>query len=150
MRRSGWGLALGAVLVLALTTAPALGQQALQLKFATLSQGTAWYQYGATMAEMLAKTLPAGSTIDVLPHSGGIGNAKLVAKGEVQLGLGFSATNCWAFEKKEPYQNDPGTDRLRAIAGGLDVYWLGIIAGKKLPITSLADKIGRASCRERV
>ncbi|HYB72249.1 MAG TPA: hypothetical protein VED18_02660 [Candidatus Sulfotelmatobacter sp.] len=48
--------------VLAGLAAPALGQQALKLKFATLSQGTSWYQYGATMAEMLAKTMP-GATI---------------------------------------------------------------------------------------
>ncbi len=139
MRRWRGMIALGALLALALMVNPVLGQQALKLKFATLSQGTAWYQYGATMAEMLTRTLPAGTTIDVLPHSGGIGNAKLVAKGEAQLGLGFSATNKWAFEKKEPYQSDPGTERLRAIAGGLDVYWLGIVASKKLPINSLAD-----------
>ena len=138
MQRVRWIGMLAAVTFLA-TVSLTFAQQALKLKFATLSQGTSWYQYGATMAEMLTKTLPAGTTIDVLPHSGGIGNAKLVAKGEAQLGLGFSATNRWGFEKKEPYQNDPGTDRLRAIAGGLDIYWLGIIAGKKVPITSLAD-----------
>ena len=137
MRRVTGTMVLG--LVVALAVSPALGQQALKLKFATLSQGTAWYQYGATMAEMLAKTLPSGTAIDVLPHSGGIGNAKLLAKGEAQLGLGFSATNRWAFEKKDPYQNDPGTERLRAIAGGLDVYWLAVIASKKLPIATLAD-----------
>jgi TRAP transporter TAXI family solute receptor len=138
MRRFGATPALGIVMALALA-GPALAQQPLKLKFATLSQGTSWYQYGATMAEMLAKTMPAGTTIDVLPHSGGIGNAKLVAKGEAQIAFGFSATNRWAFEKKEPYQADPGTDRLRAVAGGLDIYWLAVIASKKLPITSLAD-----------
>ncbi len=137
VRRVMGTIALGSALALAVT--PALGQQALKLKFATLSQGTGWYQYGATMAEMLTKTLPAGTAIDVLPHSGGIGNAKLVARGEAQLALGFSATNKWAFEKKEPYDKDTGTERLRAIAGGLDVYWLGVLASKKLPITTLAD-----------
>ncbi len=71
MRRWRGMIALGALLALALMVNPVLGQQALKLKFATLSQGTAWYQYGATMAEMLTRTLPAGTTIDVLPHSGG-------------------------------------------------------------------------------
>ncbi len=137
MRRLMGTMVLG--LILALVVTPALGQQALKLKFATLSQGTAWYQYGATMAEMLAKTLPPGTAIDVLPHSGGIGNAKLVAKGEAQLAFSFSTTNRWAFEKKEPYEKDTGTERLRAIAGGLDIYWLAIIASKKLPVASLAD-----------
>ncbi len=139
MRRMNRAVATAALLAFAVAVAPAFGQQALKLKFATLSQGTGWYQYGATMAEMLTKTLPPGTTIDVLPHSGGIGNAKLVAKGEAQIGLGFSATNKWAFEKQEPYQSDTGTDRLRAIAGGLDIYYLGVIASKKLPINSLAD-----------
>lgn len=139
MKRIGTITALGAVVALVLAVPPAHAQKPLQLKFATLSQGTSWYQYGATMAEMLAKTLPPGTTIDVLPHSGGIGNAKLVVKGEAQLGLGFSATNRWAFEKKEPYDKDPGTERLRAIAGGLDIYWLGVLAAKKLPAASLAD-----------
>ena len=138
MRRAGWIATMGGVLGLMCAAGPAAGQQPLKLKFATLSQGTSWYQYGATMAEMLAKTMPS-ATIDVLPHSGGIGNAKLVMKGEAQLGLGFSATNRWAFEKREPYDKDQGTERLRAIAGGLDIYWLGVLAAKKLPIASLAD-----------
>jgi uncharacterized protein len=137
MKRIGWMAALGALLAL-VAAAPAAEQQSLKLKFATLSQGTSWYQYGATMGEMLAKTMP-GATIDVLPHSGGIGNAKLVMKGEAQIGLGFSATNRWAYEKKDPYDKDQGTERLRAIAGGLDIYWLGVAAAKKLPVASLAD-----------
>ncbi len=112
--------------------------QAQQLKFATLSQGTAWYQYGATIAEMLQKTLP-GATIDVLPHSGGTGNVRLVARGEAQIGLGFSASNRWFFDRKELYEKDAGTERIRAIAGGLDIYYLAVIASKKFPAASLAD-----------
>jgi TRAP transporter TAXI family solute receptor len=138
MRGTRWIAAAGVVLALMGGAPRASAQQALKLKFATLSQGTSWYQYGATMAEMLAKTMP-GATIDVLPHSGGIGNAKLVMKGEAQLGLGFSATNRWAYEKKDPYDKDQGTERLRAIAGGLDIYWLAIIADRKLPVATLAD-----------
>lgn len=136
MRQAMGKLALGLILVL--TAVPAAGQQGPKLKFATLSQGTAWYQYGATMAEMLQKTLP-GATIDVLPHSGGTGNVRLIAKGEAQLAFGFSATNKWFYEKKELYEKDPGTERVRAIAGGLDVYYLSVIASKKLPIAGLAD-----------
>ncbi len=125
-------------LVLVIGTVGPAGAQAPQLKFATLSQGTAWYQYGATIAEMLQKTMP-GATIDVLPHSGGTGNVRLVARGEAQIGLGFSASNKWFFDKKELYEKDAGTERLRAIAGGLDIYYLAVIASRKLPVGSLAE-----------
>lgn len=125
-------------LILVLGVAGGADAQGPKLKFATLSQGTAWYQYGATMAEMLQKTLP-GATIDVLPHSGGTGNVRLIAKGEAQIAFGFSATNKWFYEKKELYEKDSGTERVRAIAGGLDVYWLAVIASKKLPVASLAE-----------
>ena len=127
-----------ATLVLAVGLAGTAGAQGPQLKFATLSQGTAWYQYGATIAEMLQKTLP-GATIDVLPHSGGTGNVRLVARGEAQIGLGFNASNKWFFDRKELYEKDAGTERIRAIAGGLDIYYLAVIASRKFPAASLAD-----------
>ena len=74
--------------------------------FATLDQGTAWYVYGATMAELLRKTLPPGSNIDVKPLSGGVGNPRLVAKNETPLGLSFTVTNRWAIEGKEAYDRE--------------------------------------------
>ena len=127
-----------ATLVLAVGLAGTAGAQGPQLKFATLSQGTSWYQYGATIAEMLQKTLP-GATIDVLPHSGGTGNVRLVARGEAQIGLGFNASNRWFFEKQELYEKDQGTERIRAIAGALDIYYLAVISSNKLSINSLAE-----------
>jgi TRAP transporter TAXI family solute receptor len=113
-------------------------QQPVTLAFATLSQGTAWYVYGATMAELLRKTLPAGSNIDVKPFSGGVGNPKLVAKGETPLGLSFSVTNRWAYEGREAYA-DGKIDGIRGLVGGLDTYYLVAIAAKKLDVTSLRD-----------
>ena len=62
----------------------------VNLAFATLDTGSAWYVYGATMAELLRKTLPAGSNIDVKPRAGGVGNPRLVAKNETPLGLAFT------------------------------------------------------------
>lgn len=132
------GTACGVALLLALGIAGTAGAQGARLKFATLSQGTAWYQYGATIAELLGRSMP-GATIDVLPHSGGTGNVRLVARGEAQLGLGFGASNRWFIERKELYEKDRGTQRLRAIAGGLDIYYLAVIASKKLPIATLAE-----------
>src|SRR5919106_5376771 len=127
------------VLVLALTLVPLAAQvtQPVTLAFATLGQGTAWYVYGATMADILRKVLPPGSNVDVKPFSGGVGNAKLVARNETPLGLSFTVTNRWAYEGKEAY--DARLENLRALVGGLDTYYLVAVAQKKLGIASLRE-----------
>jgi TRAP transporter TAXI family solute receptor len=128
------------VLLLAVAAGSANAQSSpapVTLAFSTLGQGTAWYVYGATMAELLRKALPAGSNIDVKPFSGGVGNPRLVAKNETPLGLSFTVTNRWAFEGKEGF--DGKLDNLRGLVGGLDTYYLVTIATKKLDITSLRD-----------
>jgi hypothetical protein len=93
--------------------------------------------YGATIAELLRKTLPAGSNIDVKPRAGGVGNPRLVAKNETPLGLSFTVTNRWAWEGREAY--DTKLDNLRALAGGLDTYYLVAVVSKKLPVSSLTE-----------
>lgn len=132
---------LTAMLAVVLLAAGALGAAAqsapVNLAFATLSQGTAWYVYGATMAELLRKSLPAGSNIDVKPFSGGVGNAKLVAKNETPLALSFTVTNRWASQGQEAY--DSKLENLRGLVGGLDNYYLVAIASKKLDASSLKD-----------
>jgi hypothetical protein len=128
------------IMVLALTAwlpSSVAAQQPVTLAFATLDTGSAWYVYGATMAELLRKTLPPGSNIDVKPRSGGVGNPKLVAKNETPLGLSFTVTNRWAYEGKEAY--DTRLDTLRGLVGGLDTYYLVALAAKKLPIASIKD-----------
>jgi TRAP transporter TAXI family solute receptor len=89
------------------------------------------------MAELLRKTLPAGSNVDVKPFAGGVGNAKLVAKGETPLALSFTVTNRWAFEGKEAY--DAKLEGLRALVGGLDTYYLVAVAARRLGVNSLKD-----------
>jgi peptidoglycan/xylan/chitin deacetylase (PgdA/CDA1 family) len=70
-----------AALLLILTWAPAApAQQPVTLAFSTLDTGSAWYVYGATIAELLRKTLPPGSNVDVKPRAGGVGNPRLVAR----------------------------------------------------------------------
>jgi TRAP transporter TAXI family solute receptor len=130
-------VALALSLTLASAAAVAWAQAPVTLAFATLGQGSAWYIYGATMAELLRKALPPGSNVDVKPFSGGVGNAKLVAKNETPLGLSFTITNRWAAEGREAY--DAKLENLRALVGGLDSYYLVVIAPKKLNLTSLKD-----------
>lgn len=129
-------LALALALVLGLGAA-AVAQQAVTLAFATLSQGTAWYVYGATIANLLRQTLPPGSNVDVKPFSGGVGNPRLVAKNEAPLALSFTVTNRWAYAGQEAY--DTKLENLRGLVGGLDTYYLAAIAARKLDAGSLAD-----------
>jgi TRAP transporter TAXI family solute receptor len=120
--------------------APALAQRVeapVTLAFATLGQGTAWYIYGATIADVLRKVLPPGSNVDVKPFAGGVGNVKLVARNETPIGLSFTVTNRWAAEGAEAY--DARIDNVRALVGGLDTYYLVVVAAKKLGISSLKD-----------
>ena len=109
----------------------------VSLAFATLDTGSAWYVYGATMAELLRKSLPAGSSIDVKPRAGGVGNPRLVAKNETPLGFGFTVTNRWAYDGKEAYTEK--LENLRALVGGLDTYYLVAVATKKLGISSVRE-----------
>src|SRR6266851_3423239 len=107
-------VAAGAALsvTLAALVVPGVAQPPVTLAFATLDTGSAWYVYGATMAELLRKTLPPGSNIDV--------------KNETPLGFAFTVTNRWAFEGKEAY--DAKLENLRGLVGGLDTYCLVAIA----------------------
>lgn len=97
----------------------------VNVKMATLSQGSSWYVYGATMANLFRKHLPDGSMVDVLPYSGGIGNVKLVAEKQAELALTFSVNNKWAYEGKVAY--DKTFNNISALAGGFDQYYVGII-----------------------
>lgn len=137
MRMRVMRMMISSVVVLGLPVSAAWAQQPVTLAFATLDSGSAWYVYGATMAELLRKALPAGSNVDVKPFAGGVGNAKLVAKNETPLALSFTVTNRWAYEGKEAY--DQKLDNLRALVGGLDTYYLVAVVAKKLNIGSLRE-----------
>jgi hypothetical protein len=58
-------LALVLVVAVGVSAVAAQAPQPVTLAFSTLDTGSAWYVYGATMAELLRKTLPPGSNIDV-------------------------------------------------------------------------------------
>lgn len=130
-------ITMAALLVLAVGAVGVSAQQPVTLAFATLDTGSAWYVYGATMAELFRKALPPGSNIDVKPRSGGVGNPRLVAKNETPLGLAFTVTNRWAFEGKEAYTEK--LENIRALVGGFDTYYLVAVAQKKLGVTSVRE-----------
>jgi len=116
---------------------PAWALEAQKLRIATLSMGSSWYVYGGVMADILRKALPSGSVIDVLPYAGGIGNMDLAFKGEAEIALGFPMAAKWAYEGIVAY--DKKMTNLRALAGGFDQYYVGIVATKKSKITALEE-----------
>lgn len=121
----------------ALSALPSYAQQKVSLRFGTVGLGSAWYNYGAGIADMVKSQLPAGSSIDVLPRAGGVGNIKLIQSGEIELGLSFavnSAEACGGFNTFKEKQ-----DKVRALLGGLDVYYFGTLVTKKSGVTSWED-----------
>jgi hypothetical protein len=144
--RSVLPVALAIVLVgLALSAAVALTGP-VEVTIASLSPGTAWYVYGAAIGDLLRPALPANSKIEVLPQSGGIGNARLVAQKKANFALSFSLTNQWAFQGRHAY--DQKLDMLRGVAGGMDTYFLTALVRADAGIASLEDlkaNVGKVS-----
>ena len=126
-----------AVVLAGLALSAALAQGPVEVTIASLSPGTAWYVYGAAIGDLLRPALPANSKIEVLPQSGGIGNARLLAQKKANFALSFSLTNRWAFEGKHAY--DQKHDMLRGVAGGMDTYFLTALVRADSPIKSVED-----------
>ena len=124
-------LAAGAVCLAAF---PASAQKKVELRFGTVGIGSSWYNYGAGMADMVKQKLPPGSSIDVLPRAGGIGNLKLIQSGEMELGISFSTTSAEACGGFGNFKSK--TNNVRAIMGGLDAYYLAAFVTKKSGVTS--------------
>ena len=109
----------------------------VQLRIATLGPGSAWYAYGATMAELLREALPSGSTVDVLPYAGSFGNNNLIENGEAELGLTMSTVADWAVNGTVNF-DEPLTN-VRTLVGGLDQYYYGIIVQEDFEYDSLEE-----------
>lgn len=112
--------------------------QPVDLGFATLDQGSAWYNYGVSIGQVLEADLPAGSVVEVFPYSGSIGNPELVSTGEAQIATTFSAVASWAYtgEADTPFE-DNAFENVRVLVGGLDQYYFGPIAPDNAPFDSL-------------
>lgn len=112
-----------------LSGAPALSaelKQPVKFTFASMPLGSSWYIYAATLAQMLKREIPAGSEIDVLPQSGGIGNPLLVGQGKADVGLSNVVTAKWAYEGWDMYKGKQ-VKNIRALAGGLNWVFAVVI-----------------------
>ncbi len=140
------------VLVCFLGAVPAISsaQQSVQLKLASFKIGSGWFVMAGVMADIFKGSLPPGSTVDALPKSGGIGNPKLLGAQKADLGFAFPITANWAWNGV--YRYDQKIRNIRAIAGGLDSYWvLGAVKEDK-GINSWAEmkakKMGLRICTQ--
>lgn len=112
----------------------AAAQQPVKLRFATVGVGSAWYNYGAGIADLGRKNLPAGSSVDVMPIAGGVGNIKLIQAGEAELGISFAVTSAegcggtGTFKEKQ--------SNVMGLIGGLDIYYFGTFVTKASGVTS--------------
>lgn len=148
----------GAAAILAASAVSAA--DAVHLRFATVGVGSSWYNYGAGMAEMVKPHLPPGSTIDVLPIAGGVGNIKLLQNGETELAISFpmsASDGC-----KGVGSFDKVHDKVRGLLGGLDTYyfaafvtkasgidsWEDIVAGKGRLLTTKVGGTGETGVRQ--
>jgi TRAP transporter TAXI family solute receptor len=107
------------------------------LRITTMPMGSSWYVYGGVIGSVLRSDFPSGSKIDILPYAGAAANYNLVSDGKAELGLGFPVTGSWAYRGEVVF--DKKMTNLRGLVGGLDEYYIGIVATKKSKITSLWD-----------
>ena len=132
MKRSIVGLTVAAA-----TMTIAAAQEPVNVRFATVGVGSAWYNYGAGIAEMVQPNLPAGSTIDVMPVAGGVGNIKLIESGEAEMGISFANTAADACAGRPPFEQKH--QKVRGLIGGLDTYYLGTFVTARSGATSWED-----------
>ncbi|MGH6915956.1 MAG: TAXI family TRAP transporter solute-binding subunit, partial [Geminicoccales bacterium] len=117
--------------------ATAAAAEPVALRFATVGIGSSWYNYGAGIADLVKPKLPEGSSIDVLPIAGGVGNMKLIQNGETEFAIGFSTTSAEACKGFGNF--DQKLDKIRGVLGGLDTYYFGTFVRKSSSAKSWQD-----------
>lgn len=133
-------------LMLIMFSSNLVAADSVKLRIATTGIGGNWYLYGQGIADVIKHALPAGSNIEVLPRAGGIANPKLVNKGDAELGLSLSVNAAWAYNGTVAYKKPQ--KNIRSIIGGLDLFFMGILATNKSNITNLMEiRDGKKSLR---
>lgn len=118
--------------------------QPVELTFATQDVGTTAYVYASTMANLFTDAFPKGSVIDVTTTSpGGVGAPVILENGQCSIIISNGAPARWACETG--ILGNPPTEKVRAIAGGLDVAFINILFTKQF-----VDKTGITTVEELV
>jgi len=104
-------------------------KQPVKVTIASFQIGSTWYVYSVSLGRILGSVLPQGSTIDTPPLGGGSANTRLVEQGKATIGFSHAVANRWAWDGAVAY--DKPMRHLRGLVGGLDVYYLAVIASGK-------------------
>ena len=132
-KASRWTRAGGAILALWLGAGAAFAaepaKEPVKITIASFQVGSSWYVYSVTLGRILGTVLPKGSTIDTPPLGGGSANTRLVEEGKATMGFSHALANRWAVDGTVAY--DKPMPHLRGLVGGLDVYYLAVIAAGK-------------------
>ncbi|NQU12796.1 MAG: TAXI family TRAP transporter solute-binding subunit [Desulfobacteraceae bacterium] len=115
----------------------AADEKPVHLSMATFKSGSGWFIMAQAMAKIMENALPKGSTVDVLPYSGGVGNPLLLQKGKADIALGFPVESRLALKGQSPYKK-PVKD-LRLLAAGFDTYWYVFSVRQDTGITSIGE-----------
>lgn len=126
-----------ACLALLMLSGNTFAADAVKLRIATTGIGGNWYLYGQGIADVIKKALPAGSSVEILPRAGGIANPKLVNQGGAELGLSLGVNAAWAYNGTVAYKKPQ--KNIRSMIGGLDLFFMGILATDKSGITNLIE-----------
>ncbi len=124
-KRNQFGLTILAVIflfVLGLNN-QAWAQEAkpVHISIATFKSGSGWFIMAQAMARVMKEALPPGSTVDVLPYSGGVGNPLLLHQGKADLALCFPVESGLAIKGRAPYKEP--MKEIKLLAEGFDTYW---------------------------
>lgn len=133
------GLVLGLGVTLAAGPFAVAQAESVDLRFATVGIGGSWYAYGQGMGPAVQANLPAGSRVDVLPISGGVGNMELIQNGEAEIAIAFSHTAAEACSSDGGVTFDAQRDKVRAVMGALDTFYLAGFATTGSGIESWED-----------
>lgn len=108
-----------------LAVSPGIGAELkdpVKLTFASQPLGGSWYVYASSIAQMLRKSLPKESIVDVIPQSGGLGNSLLISQGKADFGFSNTVANKWLFDGIHFYKGKQAQN-IRGLVGGLDVVY---------------------------
>ena len=107
----------------------------VKLRFAAAGLGSSWYVVAAAISELLRPQLSSGSTVDVLPSPGGVGNAIMVSEGRAEIALTHSVIARWAHDGTVAFKAKQ--ENILGIVGAMDKYDMAVVLTKKCGITSI-------------
>lgn len=118
--------------------------ETVHLTFATQEVGTGAYQYASAITAVFMDTLPKGSNVDLTTESpGGVGAPIIIENRQADIIMSNAGPAKWSAE--EGILDNPPTESVRAIAGGLGYDFVNVLFTKEF-----SDKTGITTVEEIV